>query len=173
VISIRAAFYTSAGQTANSPTFTRDLTDQATVTAADGASGGWTLVGGSLDLPTTGASHVAFQITVAGATGPVWVDDVTASVPGAARQTYDLSLTVVGSSKDDLYVADLYTDVAPIRYFVRLGDGFNHEVTDLRYTRSETVVTSPVPVNEMTLRTVIMTPGARAGGMKATPLYLR
>jgi hypothetical protein len=30
-----------------------------------------------------------------------------------------------------------------------------------------------VPVNEMTLRTVIMTPGARAGGMKATPLYLR
>lgn len=173
VISVRAAYYTADNQTANSPTFTQDLTDQVTVTAADGATGGWLLIGGSHTLPTAGASRMAYQITVAGASGTVWVDDVTANVPGAERQSYELQLTVVGGSKDTLHVADLYTEIAPIRYFVQLGDGFNHEVTDLRHSGRETVVTAPEPVSAMTLRTVIMTPGARAWGMKATPLYLK
>lgn len=184
VVSVRAAYYTTSGQAANDPTFTEDLTDHFTLTAAQGASGGWRKIGGSHTLPATGASYVAYQITVAGANGTVWVDDVTADVPGwladpraavpaEARQVYDLSLTVVGGSRDTLYVSDLFTDVAPIRYYVRLGGGHNHEVTDLRYTRNEAVVTSPTPVSDIALTTVIMTPKARAGGMKVTPLYLR
>ena len=140
------------------------------------ASGDWTPIGGTLTSVAAGATHVAFQITVtAGTTGTVWVDDVTANVPGAARQTYNLSLTVVGNSRDTLYISDLYTDIAPIRYFVQLGGSgsYLHEVTDLRYTRSETVLSSPTSVKEFSLRTVVLSPKAWAFGCTATPLYLR
>lgn len=143
------------------------------------ASTGWVPVGGTIYVPPDASvTHVAFRIVVAstvssGAT--VWVDDVLADVPGAKRQTYSLSLTVVGNDRDTLYLSDLRSDIAPIRYFVQLGGAgsYLHDVTDLRYTASDTIVTASPPVNEMSLHTVILSPKARARGVKATPTYLK
>lgn len=169
VIKMQAVYYSGSEVVS-----TVDL--DGTVVAAGTATGGWTPIGGVTTAPASGATHVALQITVTdGATGTVWVDDVSANVPGAARQTYNLSLTVVGNSRDDLYVSDLYTDIAPIRYFVQLGGAgsYLHEVTDLRYTKSETVLTAPTPVSQFTLRTTVCHPKAWAFGCQATPLYLK
>lgn len=168
-IKVQAVYY--SGETVVS---TVDL-DGVTVTDP-AAAGGWTPIGGSTVAPASGADRVALQVVVtAGHTGTVWVDDVTASVPGAARQTYNLTLTVVGDNKDSLYVADLYTQIAPIRYFVQLGGpgSYLHEVTDLRYTKAETVLTAPSPVHQFSLRTVVCHPKAWAFGCQATPLYLK
>ena len=153
-----------------------DTVDVTGTAITESGTGGWLPVGGSTVAPDSGAARVAFQITVTdGTTGTVWVDDVTANVPGAARQTYNLTLTVVGDAKDELYVSDLFTDIAPIRYFVQLGGAGSHlhEVTDLRYTKAETVLTVPASVHEFSLRTVIISPKAWAFGLTATPLYLR
>lgn len=161
---------------------TVDVTDRVVTDPTADSSGysgnrdGWVPIGGSLTAPASGATHVAFQVTVTdGTTGTVWVDDVTVDVPGASRQTYTLSLTVIGNSRDTLYVSDLYTQIAPIRYFVQLGGigSYLHEVTDLRYTRSETVVTAPTPVHEFSLRTIVLSPKSWAFGCTAQPLYLR
>jgi hypothetical protein len=46
-------------------------------------------------------------------------------------------------------------------------------VTDLRYTKSDTIVTASPPVNEMSLYTTFSSPKARARGVKATPTYLK
>lgn len=148
------------------------LTD--TVIGPDATGSDWVPIGGSSLSPDSGATHVAVRITVTdGTTGTFWVDDVTASIPGAARQSYSLSLTVVGDSRDSLYVSDLTTQIAPIRYFVRLGADQLHEVTDLRYDARETIVTSTQPVNEFSLRTVLISPKSWAFGCSAQPLYLR
>lgn len=168
-IKVQAVYY--SGTTVVS---TVDLDSSAVTSPA--ASGGWVPVGGTTTAPASGATHVAFQVVVAnGVTGTVWVDDVTVNVPGAARQTYNLSLTVVGNSKDTVYVSDLYTDIAPVRYFVQMGGAgsYLHEVTDLRYTKAETVVTAPTPVHEFSLRTVVLSPKSWAFGCTATPLYLK
>ena len=143
------------------------------------ASANWVPIGGTIYVPENASiTHVAFRIMVAstvasGAT--VWVDDVLADVPGAVRQTYSLSLTVVGNDRDTLYLSDLRSDIAPIRYFVQLGGAgsYLHDVTDLRYTKSDTIVTASPPVNDMSLHTVILSPLARARGVKATPTYLK
>jgi hypothetical protein len=177
VIGVKALYYADT-----TLVDTVDVTDQR-ITAPTGAStswpgntGGWVPVGGTITAPPEGATHVAFQVHVAATmtAGTVWVDDVTVNVPGAARQNYNLTLTVVGSSKDDLYVADLYSQIAPIRYYVRLGaSGYLHEVTDLRYTKNTTIVTAPTPVNQLMLRTVLLSPKAWAFGLTATPTYLK
>lgn len=138
----------------------------------------WTPIGGSLNVPSgSGATHVAFRIVVANvATGAkVWIDDATANVPGASRQTYDASLSVVGAREETVYVSDLYTQISPIRYYVRLGGlgSYRHEVTDLRHINSKTTVTSSVPVNEIALTTVVLFSGAWAYGMTVTPHYLK
>lgn len=149
--------------------------EELTVEAPDGDSEGWVMIGGSVPAGVV-ATHVAFRVVISdGVTGTFWVDDVVADVPGAARQTYTLSLTVVGNDKDTLLVSDLVTEVAPIRYFVQLGGpgSYLHEVTDLRHRSGETVVTSPTPVNQFSLRTVMVSPKARAFGCQATPLYLK
>ena len=168
-IKMQAVYYSG-----NTVVSTVDL--NGTKVTSPAAAGGWTPIGGTTVAPASGATHVALQITVtAGRTGTVWVDDVTANVPGASRQTYNLTLTVVGNSKDTLYVADLYTQIAPIRYFVQLGGSgsYLHEVTDLRYTKAETVLTAPTPVNQFSLRTTVVHPKSWAFGLTATPLYLK
>jgi hypothetical protein len=143
------------------------------------ASSGWVPIGGTIYVPSNAPiTYVAFRITAAstvasGAT--VWVDDVLADVPGADRQTYSLSLTVVGNDRDTLYLSDLRSDIAPIRYFVQLGGtgSYLQEVTDLRYTASDTIVTASPPVHDISLYTTILSPKARARSLTVTPTYLR
>lgn len=138
----------------------------------------WVPVGGSLLVPSgLGVTHVAFRVVVENVAsgGQIWIDDVTADVPGASRQTYDVSLTLVGTREETVHVSDLYTQVAPIRYYVRLGGlgSYRHEVTDLRHIKSTTTVTSSTPVNEIALTTVILSPRAWSFGLTAVPHYLR
>ena len=138
----------------------------------------WVPLGGSLFVPSgLGVTHVAFQVAVENAAsgGKIWVDDVTADVPGASRQTYDASLTLVGTKEETVHVSDLYTQIAPIRYFVRLGGlgSYRHEVTDLRHVKSTTTVTSSTPVNDIALTTVVLSSKAFAFGCTAVPHYLR
>jgi hypothetical protein len=188
-ILVQALYYQGASPETATLVATHDLTNTAitdTHKTADvavyspaSASTAWVPVGGTIYVPPDASiTHVAFRITVSatvssGAT--VWVDDVLADVPGAERQTYSLSLTVVGNDRDTLYLSDLRSDIAPIRYFVQLGGAgsYLHDVTDLRYAASDTVVTASPPVNEMSLYTTILSPKARARGVKATPTYLK
>ena len=143
-----------------------------------GSQTDWTPIGGSLNVPSgSGTTHVAFRIVISGVKSgaQVWVDDVVADVPGSSRQTYDVSLNVFGPREETVHVSDLYTQISPIRYYVRLGGlgSYRHEVTDLRYINSRATVTSSVPVNEIALTTVILFSKSFAFGATVTPHYLK
>lgn len=89
-------------------------------------------------------------------------------------EVYTLSVTLSGDDEDELYLNDAYTELALIRYFVRLGDDAQHEVTDLRYSASPTVqVSRTTPVNEMEISVAILNPKAWAYGCRVTPRYNR
>lgn len=188
-ILVQALYYQGSSPETATLVETKDLTDttitdvhktaDAAIYSPAAASSVWVPVGGTVYVPENASiTHVAFRITVAstvasGAT--VWVDDVLADVPGAVRQRYSLSLTVVGNDRDTLYLSDLRSEIAPIRYFVQLGGpgSYLHDVTDLRYADSDTIVTASPPVSEATLYTTILSPKARARGLTATPTYLK
>lgn len=186
-ILVQALYY--QGATGSTLVATNDLTDttitdthqtaDVAVYSPASASSGWVPIGGTIYVPSdANISYVAFRIMVSSnvASGAsVWVDDVLADVPGADRQTYNLSLTVVGNDRDTLYLSDLRSDIAPIRYFVQPGGtgSYKYEVTDLRYTESKTIVTASPPVNDLGLYTVILSPKARARGLTVTPTYLK
>ena len=172
-ISLEALFYDSDDDLVQTVALENAVTPPTATTAA------WSPVSGSAVVPTgLGVTQVAFRLVVeaaAGSGGSVWADDFSADVPGAPGQQYTVDLTVVGGEEEELYVSDLYTETTPIRYFVRLGPpgGDPIEVTDLRYTRGEALVTSTEPVNQMQVQTVITTPRAWAFGAKITPHYLK
>lgn len=187
-ISVRPVFYNLAGDVVD----TSDLTVNASTAAISAASSGstWKPVATSVTVPEgRGIVSVAFQLVVpasAGTGGSVWVDDFSASVPGTPRQQYTAELTVEGSEEEELYVSDLYTETTPIRYFARLGEPPVYdqngdlisgaepvEVTDLRYTKSEAIVTTSEPVKQMQIQAVINSPNAYAFGCTITPNYLR
>jgi hypothetical protein len=171
------------------------------VMTIDGATpdvgvGGWVPISLSVEVPTgAGVTQIAFRVIVDsswGTGGYVWVDDFSVNVPGAPRQQYTAALTVVGDEAEELYVADLYTEITPIRYFAQFGvaedpfaadepvwdtnaDGSPSiiEVTDLRYTRDVATVTRSRPANALRVQAVINSPRAWAFGCKITPSYLK
>lgn len=151
----------------------------------------WTPVSGTAAVPQDlGITQVRFQLVVeeaAGAGGTVWVDDFSTDVPGTPRQRYEVWLTLKGDQQEDIYVSDLYTEVTPIRYFIRLGpptdpteplteisdDPNMIEVTDLRYTKNIATVTCTEPVNDFLVQAVITSQRASALGCTITPAYLK
>jgi hypothetical protein len=143
------------------------------------ASEGWVPLSGAVIVPTgLGITQVAFQVAVdgdLGAGGSVWVDDFTTDVPGAPRQQYVVELTIEGDEEEELYVSELYTETTPIRYFVRLGPPGTTpiEVTDLRYTKAQAIVTATEPVNQMQVQAVITSDSSYAFGCTITPNYLK
>ena len=99
-------------------------------------------------------------------------------IPGTDHpaEVYTLSMTMSGDDEDEIYLNDLYTEVALIRYYARLGDinSTQHEVTDLRYSSNPVVqVSRTTPVNEMQVTAAILSPKAYAFGCRITPKYLR
>lgn len=105
-----------------------------------------------------------------------WYEYVTdfIEIPDSTDQIYTVELVLTGDDPDEFYLNDLYTEVAPIRYFMRVGDSstFLHDVTQLRYADTA-IVSTTNPVNEFSIQTVILSPKAYAYGVTATPVYLK
>lgn len=95
-------------------------------------------------------------------------------IPEGEDQVYTLEVTTTGDDADELGISDAYTEIALIRYFMRLGSSasFLHDVTPLRYAESAQVVTT-TPVNEASVQIAIMSPKAFAYGADIMPTYLR
>ena len=95
-------------------------------------------------------------------------------VPATGALDYEVQLVLTGDQEEEMYVSDLYSELAHIRYFIRLGGGseFLHEVTDLRYKDSAYVV-SGRPVTEMSVQVTIVSPKAWAYGLDLAPTYLK
>jgi hypothetical protein len=72
--------------------------------------------------------------------------------------------TLYGDAEDELYLSDLYCEIARIRYFIRLGGvgATLFEVTDLRYVDGYAQVVTSTPVNEMSVQAAILSPDAWA-----------
>lgn len=119
---------------------------------------------------------IVYEETVAAPSGR-WHEFQTRffEVPTGADQEYEVYLTLDGDDEDELYLSDLYTELALVRYFVRLGGVGStlHEVTDLRYANGRANVTVTTPVNEFTVQAAILSPKAWAYGCRIQPYYLK
>lgn len=172
-IRLRAVFYNSS----NAQVGTADM--NGSTQPATAATTSWVPLSGSATIPTgLGVTRVAFQVVVEaslGTGGSVWVDDFTGDVPGSPRQQYVAELTIEGDEEEELYVSELYTETTPIRYFVRLGPPGTEsiEVTDLRYTKTQAIVTATEPVKQMQVQAVITSNRSYAFGCTITPHYLK
>ena len=109
-----------------------------------------------------------------------WIDYTTEffELPDDIDPTeeFQVQCVLLGDDEDEMYVANLYTEIAHVRYFVRLGDsgGYLHDVTELRYHEdTETYVTSPSPVTQAQVTTVILSDRGFAFGAKLEPHYLK
>lgn len=183
----------TAGQTVRLNAVFYDIDDQVVLTVplenqvtTTASTTSWHPISGTCTVPFgQGITQVGFQVEVpasAGTGGSVWVDDFSVDVTGAPRQQYILELTVEGEDQEELYVSDLFTEITPIRYFAQFGvaTGSNPvtwdspiEVTDLRHTRSESIVTRSTPANALRIQAVLANPRAYAFGCRIVPHYLR
>lgn len=98
------------------------------------------------------------------------------SLPDTLDQVYLAEIDLTGSFEDELYVSDLYTEVAQIRYLMRLGGldnpgAINLDVTELAHTEGEAIVSCTDPTNEVSLEVVFLSPNAVAYGTTLTPVY--
>lgn len=66
-----------------------------------------------------------------------WVE-----IPEGQDQVYRLEFTLSGNAEDDIYLNDLWVEIAHVRYYIRLGGGINHDVTALAYRDNCTVGTT-------------------------------
>ena len=95
-------------------------------------------------------------------------------IPDTPDQEYWVELVITGDDASELYLSDLYCEIAQIRYFVQLGgsDQFMHDVTELAYS-DQAYVSCTIPVNECSVQAVILTNNAYVYGMNLTPDYLK
>lgn len=95
-------------------------------------------------------------------------------IPDVEDQEYTVELVMAGDDADELFLSDLYTEIAHVRYFVRLGgSGTLHDVTDLRYATGNAIVSVTTPVNEMSVSATFLTNECWAYGCTITPAYLK
>lgn len=88
------------------------------------------------------------------------------------NNSYTLKLLLDGDATEDIYVSDLYSQIAGVRYFLQLGSGPVQEVTALAYEKSANAV-SQTPVTSCAVTVEIVSPNAYAFGMTLTPSYDR
>lgn len=104
-----------------------------------------------------------------------WYTYVTSfvEIPDSEDQEYTVEFVLTGDLADQIYLNDLYCEVALIRYFVQLGgsDQFNHDVTALAYADTAIVSTTQA-VNEFSVDVAILSDTAFAYGAQFTPTYL-
>lgn len=98
-------------------------------------------------------------------------------VPDNDDQVYTLEFAISGDESDDIYLSDLYCEIANIRYLVLLGtlSGTNPyiDVTDLRYGGDSTYVSVTTPVTEVSVQVRILSTAAWALGCRLTPNYFK
>ena len=75
-------------------------------------------------------------------------------IPDSMDQTYRVELVLSGDQEDDLFLNDLWVEIAQVRYHVQLGGGVNHDVTPLAY-KDNCTVGSTEPVNQMNIEVEI------------------
>jgi hypothetical protein len=94
-------------------------------------------------------------------------------IPESEDQEYTVEFVLTGDIADEIYLNDLYCEIALIRYFVQLGgsDQFNHDVTALAYADTA-IVSCTTPVNEFSVDVAILDNSAYAYGATFTPTYL-
>lgn len=186
-IRLRAVFYDNS----ESQVAAYDLDGGVTPGSAD--SGGWVPVSGRVAVPRgIEAAQVSLELVVEGTLGgggTLWVDDFSVDVPYAPAQQYQVQLTLEGDQREEILVSDLYTEIAPARYFVQLGrrdgsptddprppvqwDPDPIEVTDLRYTGRGANVTRTEPANAFRIRAVLASNDAKLVGARIVPAYLK
>lgn len=91
-------------------------------------------------------------------------------------QVYTLEFLATGDAADEIYLSDLGTSVAGIRYMFQLGDSGAplYDVTPLVYgSGGIATVSTTLPTNEFTITTDIFSPNSWAYGLRITPRYLK
>jgi hypothetical protein len=105
-----------------------------------------------------------------------WYTHVTnfIEIPDSEDQEYTLQFLLTGDAADEIYLNDLYSELALIRYFARLGGADQHlyDVTALAYA-DQAIVSCTSPVQEFSIEVAILSPTAFAYGGQFTPNYLQ
>ena len=103
-----------------------------------------------------------------------WYTHVTnfIEIPNSEDQEYTVEFLLSGDAADEVYLNEVYSEVALIRYFAQLGglDQFNHDVTALAYADTA-IVSSTEPVNEFAIEVAVLSDEAFAYGAEISPLY--
>ena len=95
-------------------------------------------------------------------------------LPNDTSQVYQLQFLVSGDAADEMYLADVYTDIAGIRYLMELGGPttFDFDITPIVYG-GHANVSCTIPVNEITMTVLIVNENCWAYGAQLTPRYLK
>jgi hypothetical protein len=95
-------------------------------------------------------------------------------LPVTPDQVYTVELVLTGDQADELFLSNLYTNVAGIRYFLQLGDSstFLFDITPLVYGDNASV-SCTTPVNEMSFTVGVFNTSSFAYGAALTPRYLK
>jgi hypothetical protein len=96
------------------------------------------------------------------------------AIPEVDDQQYSVEFTCSGDAADEMYLNDLWCDIAQIRYRVGMGSiGENPllDVTALRYT-GLAITSCTDPVQEFYVQVAILSPHSYAYGASFTPNYL-
>lgn len=95
-------------------------------------------------------------------------------LPNTIDQVYTIEFVATGDEADEIYLSNLTTQVAGIRYFLQLGDSseFLFDITPLAYG-DNCSVSCTTPVNEMSLTVGVFSDAAFAYGVSLVPRYLK
>lgn len=95
-------------------------------------------------------------------------------LPNNYDQVYEIEFVLTGDAADEIYLSNLFTNVAGVRYLLQLGDSdaFQFDVTPLVYADNANVSVT-TPVNEFSLTVGIFNENCWAYGISLTPRYLK
>jgi len=97
-------------------------------------------------------------------------------LPDVWDQVYTLEFLATGDAADEIYLSNLVTSVAGIRYFFQLGDSETtlFDITPLAYSNGGiATVSTTLPTNEFSITTEIFSPNSWAYGIDVIPRYLK
>ena len=95
-------------------------------------------------------------------------------IPEGDDQAYTIEVVSAGDAEDEVYINDLYMDIALGRYFIQLGGVEQplQEVTALRYASGYAQVVTSDPVTTMSVQVAVLSPRFYLFGASIAPVYL-